>query len=129
MDILDRRIIALLQKDPRQSNRRLAQYLNIDEHTIKKRIENLVSSGTVILTVLPNLKQLGYSFRVFMLLDVDHSKFEEVGKQLCQMPEIGFVGYCIGFTKFYVRGDFTSTHSLSQFSREKLGGVQGIKCI
>jgi DNA-binding Lrp family transcriptional regulator len=129
MDTLDSKIIAELQKNLRQSNRRLAQSLNVDEHTIRKRIENLVSSGTVILAALPNLKRLGYQTRIFMLLEAAAVKFDDVGKQLCQIPQLGFVAYCAGFTKFYVRGDFTTIESVAKFVKDDLGKIHGINCI
>jgi DNA-binding Lrp family transcriptional regulator len=126
MDKLDSTIISELQKNLRQSNRRIAQSLGVDEHTIKKRIENLVSSGAIILAALPNLKRLGYQNHVFMILEVTTSILDDVGKKLCQLPQLGYVGYCAGFSKFYVRGDFPTLESLSKFIKEDLGKISGI---
>jgi DNA-binding Lrp family transcriptional regulator len=126
MDELDRRLIIELQKDPRQSNRRLAQSLDIDEHTVRRRIENLILSRSAILTVLPNLKMLGYPIRVYMLLEVEPARIDEISKQLCQMSQFGFVSHCTGFAKFYVRGDFTSLDSMVKFTNDVLGDIQGI---
>jgi Lrp/AsnC family transcriptional regulator for asnA, asnC and gidA len=126
MDELDRSIIIELQKDPRQSNRRLAQSLDIDEHTVRRRIENLILSRSTILTVLPNLKMLGYPIRVYMLLEVEPPRIDEISKQLCQMSQFGFVSHCIGFAKFYVRGDFTSLEFMVKFTNDVLGKIPGI---
>jgi len=129
MDVLDSKIVAELQKELRQSNRQLAESLNVDEHTIKKRIENLVSSGAVVFAALPNLKRLGYGTRVFFILEVLPQKFEQIGKQLCDIPQLGFVSYCAGFTKFYVRGDFTTIGTIAKFIKDDIGKIQGINTI
>jgi len=129
MDELDRRLIIELQKDPRQSSKHLAKSVGVVEYTVRRRIENLVSSGAVILTALPNLKMLGYPIRVYMLLEVEHSKFDEIGKQICQISRLGFVSHCIGFTKYYVRGDFNSIESLIGFTRDEIGKIEGINYI
>ena len=129
MDELDRKVIIELQKDPRQRNNRLAALLRISEHTVRRRIENLISSGTLVPTILPNLKMLGYPIRVYMLLEVEPLKLDEIRKQLLQIPNLGFVSRCIGLFKFYVRGDFTSITAMINFNRDVLGKIQGINAI
>jgi len=126
MDILETKLIAELQANPRQSNRQLAKLLNVDEETIKRRVAKLVSSGTIILTVLPKLDKLGYPFRFLMLIEVEQTKTSEIGKQLCQLPYIGFVAQWLGYPRFYIRGDFSSIESLVNFTEEVLGKIEGI---
>ncbi|HXX59649.1 MAG TPA: Lrp/AsnC family transcriptional regulator [Dehalococcoidales bacterium] len=129
MDELDRKVIIELQKDPRQRNNRLAAILHISEHTVRRRIENLISSGTLVPTILPNLKMLGYPIRVYMLLEVEPARLDDIRKQLLLIPNLGFISRCIGLFKFYVRGDFTSIAAMMNFNRDILGKIQGINAI
>ncbi|HXY74276.1 MAG TPA: Lrp/AsnC family transcriptional regulator [Dehalococcoidales bacterium] len=129
MDILETKLISELQANPRQSNRKLSKLLNVDEETIKRRIDKLVSSGTLILTVLPKLDELGYPYRFLMLVEVEQTKIHEIGAQLCQLPYIGFVAQWLGSPKFFIRGDFSSIESMIKFTEEKLGKIEGIKNI
>jgi Lrp/AsnC family transcriptional regulator for asnA, asnC and gidA len=129
MDELDRRLIVELQKDPRQSNKRLAMSLGIAEATARRRIESLISSNSLILTALPDLKIFGYPMAVFIMLHVVPSKLNEIGKQLCQMPCLRFVSYSIGGTDFIARGDFTSVEAFADFMKYDLGKINGISHI
>jgi len=126
MDELDRLIITELQHDPRQSIKKLSQTIGVAKDTIRRRIDNLVSSETLILTALPNLNVLGYPLRVIIWIDAECSKIEEIANQLCQMPFIGFVSYSIGSGKLYIRGNFPSTPSMINFITERLGRIEGI---
>ena len=126
MDILETKLISELQINPRKSNRSLAELLDVDEMTIKRRIDKLVSSGTIILTVLPKLDKLGYPFCSLMLIDVEHTKIMEIGKQLCQLPYVGFVGQSLEYPQFFIRCDFSSIKSMIEFSEEYLSNIEGI---
>jgi Lrp/AsnC family transcriptional regulator, regulator for asnA, asnC and gidA len=126
MDSLNRDIIIELQKNPRISARKLALSLSVNTHTVKKRIENLISSNSIVLTALPDLKRLGYPIRAFFLLEVDQIKIDELEKQLCHLSQIHFISNCVGFNKFWLRGDFATIDSVKDFIKKDLGKIQGI---
>jgi Lrp/AsnC family transcriptional regulator, regulator for asnA, asnC and gidA len=126
MSDLDHRIIIELQDDPRQSNKRLAMTLGIAEATVRRRIENMISSGNLMLTALPNLKMFGFPTHVYIVLRSERSKFNDVGEQICQIPNLRFVSHCIGGADFFIRGDFPSVDALSDFVVNDLGMIKGI---
>jgi len=129
MSDLDRKIIIELQNDPRQSNKRLATALGIAEATVRRRIDNLISSENLILTALPNLKMFGFPIHVYIILRSERSKFQEVGEQICQIPSLRFVSHCIGGADFFIRGDFPSVETMSDFIVNDLGTIKGISQI
>jgi len=126
IDEIDYKLIVELQKDSRQSLAQLAYSLNINEDTAGRRIENLVSSNTLILTVLPDLKYIGYPIRAGIWVEVESSKLDAISQELCRMPSLGFVSQYVGHPKFYVRGDYSSIESMIKFTRDELGKVNGI---
>jgi len=126
MDILETKLISELQINPRKSNRSLAELLGVDEMTIKRRIDKLVSSGTIILTVLPKLDKLGYPFCSLMLIDVEQTRSMEIRKQLCQLPYVGFVAQSLERPQFFIRGDFATITSMIEFNEEKMSTIEGI---
>jgi Lrp/AsnC family transcriptional regulator for asnA, asnC and gidA len=128
-DKLNHQLIIELQKDSRQSNRRLAANLGVVEDTIKRRIEQLVASGNLRLTVLPELKKLNFPIRVVFTLDVKHEKLDKIAERLCKLPSLRFVGRCIGFSRIIIRGDFASRESMVDFTVEELGIIEGITSI
>jgi Lrp/AsnC family transcriptional regulator, regulator for asnA, asnC and gidA len=129
MDKLDQKLIIELQKYSRQSNRQLAAFLNVDEATIKRRIENLESSGDVIFTALVDLKDFGYPIHCFFSLQVNHNKWSEIGEKLCKLPFLHFISFCVGFADISIRGDFTSIEHLKNFIESDLGAMDGIERI
>ncbi|MFC1917225.1 Lrp/AsnC family transcriptional regulator [Chloroflexota bacterium] len=129
MDELYLRLIAELQIDPRKSNTWLAKSLGIAEATVRRRIEHLVSSGTLILTALPDLKKVGYPTHVLIGLQVEHSRLNEIAEQLCYLPSLRLVSTCTGFTDIFLRGDFTSTEALADFITGYLGNIPGVRHI
>jgi len=129
MDELDQKLVVELQKNSRQSNRHLSEILEVDEATVKRRIENLVSSGDLIFTALTDLKALGYPIHCFCYLHVNHMKWKEIGNALCQIPYIHFACFCIGFANFFIRGDFSSIEHLKNFIENDLGKIAGIESV
>jgi DNA-binding Lrp family transcriptional regulator len=129
MSSLDHRIIIELQNDPRQSNKRLANSLGIAEATVRRRIDNLISSENLILTALPNLKMFGFPTHVFIILRSERSKFDEVSAQLFRIPNLRFISHCVGGADFFIRGDFPSVDALSDFIVNELGKIPGISKI
>ncbi|MFC1967634.1 Lrp/AsnC family transcriptional regulator [Chloroflexota bacterium] len=129
MDELDYRIIEELQSDSRQSDVRLAKILGTNVVTVRKRIHRLVSDGSVILTALPNLIQLGYPVRAFITLGIVMQKGPTITEQLCQYPCLRLVVKCIGFADISLRGNFKSTGDLAEFVVNDLGSIKGISNI
>ena len=126
---LDRRIVEELIRNPSQTNRCIATSLGVTENTIRRRIEQLVSSGDLIFTVLPNLKKLGFPIRAYILLHVDHLKIRDIADLICKKPCLRFVSHCIGFADIYARGDFASLESMSDFVVDEIGKISGISRI
>ena len=128
MDELDINLVRVLRDDPRQSNKKIAQSLEIDEATVQRRVERLVSSGLLKLTALPNLEMFGFPIRVYMLLQVDHLHMETIKQQLCRTNDLRYVAACIGKADIFTRGDFSSMESTLDFIA-KLGKINGISSI
>ncbi|HXY74343.1 MAG TPA: Lrp/AsnC family transcriptional regulator [Dehalococcoidales bacterium] len=129
IDELDTKLIVELQRDSRQSNRRLATFLGINEATVRRRIQYLVSSGTIILTAVPDLSMLGYPLRVHFIISVEHSRIDDVGRNLRKIPSLRFIATCVGTADFVARGNFESLDSLVDVTAREIGKIEGINQI
>jgi len=129
VDELDNKIIAEMQYNPRQSNRNLSKILSIDEATVRRRVDNLVSSGSLILTVLPDLTRLGYPIYAHFIIGADHSRIDVIGQQLFNLPELRFVATCAGPADFSVRGNFATLETMMAFNTNAIGKIEGISSI
>jgi Lrp/AsnC family transcriptional regulator for asnA, asnC and gidA len=126
MDNLDRRLIVELEKDPRTSNTELAKVLATSESTVRRRINRLVSSGTIILTAVPDPFKVGYKTIAFIALQVQLSKIEKVAEQLADYPEVHYLCLCAGSTDIVIWVLVRSAEELSDFIVKKLGIIDGI---
>jgi DNA-binding Lrp family transcriptional regulator len=126
MDDIDYRLVLELQNDPRKQNTELAQLLGVSEATVRRHIKDLVESGTITLTALPNLTKVGYKTRAFIGLQVEVSKVEGVAERLARYPEVHYLGFCAGAIDIFIWGLFSSTEHLSRFITTELGQIPGI---
>jgi Lrp/AsnC family transcriptional regulator for asnA, asnC and gidA len=129
MDDLDRRLVIELEKNPRQSNRTLAKNLGVSEATIRKKIDNLTSSGTIMLTAIPDLKRLGFPVRAFILLRVDHAKLNEICEKIRESTKFWYVCCCVGYADIFTRGEFSSLAEIADFIKHDLSKIHGIQHI
>lgn len=126
MDTLDRRLIVELEKDPRQSNMELSRILGTSESTVRRRINKLVSSGTIILTAVPDPFKVGYKTIAFITLQVQLSKIENIAEQLAAYPEVHYLCICAGSCDIVIWVLVRSAEELSDFIVKKLGSIEGI---
>jgi len=129
LDELDRKLIIQLYSNSRQSNRQLAMNLEVDEATIRRRIRYLVSSGAMILTALPDLTTFGLPVRGHLVVRADHTKIEQIGEQLCQIPCLRFIARCAGSADMVIRGDFESLDSMMNLVINNIGKIEGVSFI
>ena len=126
MDEIDYKLVFELQKEPRKQNTELAQLLGVSEATVRRHIRDLVESGTLKLTALPNLTKVGYRTRAFIGLQVEVSKVEAVAERIAQYPEVHFLIFCAGNVDIFIWALFSSTEHLSRFITTELGQIPGI---
>jgi DNA-binding Lrp family transcriptional regulator len=126
MDEIDYKLIFELQKDPRKQNTELAQLLSVSEATVRRHIRDLVESGTLKLTALPNLTKVGYKTRAFIGLQIEVSKVEAVAERIARYPEVHFLIFCAGHVDIFIWALFSSTEHLSRFITTELGQIPGI---
>lgn len=103
LDQVDLRLIVELQKNVRNSNAELARLMNVSESTVRRRINRLVSSGTIMLTAVPDPIKMGYQTLAFIGLQVKLSQIEAVAKRLIPYPEVHYIGICSGSSDIIIR--------------------------
>lgn len=96
IDETDRRIIALLQEDARQSNAAIARIIEVSEATVRRRIKIMVESGTVTIRAVPNPVMFGLNTTGMIGVDVEPDKLESVANQIKKRDEVGFLGVSTG---------------------------------
>ena len=127
MDELDLRLISELTKDARQSSAELSRKLNVSETTIRRRIQHLEAQGIITFTAILNPAKLGYSIVAIIALEVELGKIDEVAGSLASCPNVRYVSLCTGNHDLFIGTWFHSSGELTQFVKDYLAGVPGIR--
>ena len=103
IDELDQKIIGLLLENCRKSNTEIAKHIGVNESTVRRRIDTLVSKGIVKgFTICLNNPITDSGVRAYIYVKVDTPTLDEVVDFLC-----------------------TSTHSLSVY---RIVGAYDVVC-
>ena len=126
MDEIDLKLIDVLQIDGRASNTEMAKKLGISEATVSRRIHNLISSGTITITAVPEPYKIGYKTMAFIGVNVQLSEINNVAKKLAAYSQVHYVGLCSGSTDIFAWVLFRSPEELSDFVTNELAAIPGI---
>lgn len=126
-DELDAKILELLHFDGRMSYSDIARRAGCNEATARKRVERLVAEGTLAVVGVSNPFHLGFQTLVWIGLNVDLNKLNDVAEQLSEMPELSYVACAAGAYDIIATAAFESDARLYDFLANKLGNVEGIR--
>jgi DNA-binding Lrp family transcriptional regulator/CBS domain-containing protein len=127
LDNLDRQVIGLLQKDGRVSNVEIARELGIAEGTVRKRLERLIDSGIIRVTAVANPGALSAATPVFVGIEVELPRVEQVAATLSAMPEVLRVAVVAGEYDIMLEAVLSSTDQLLPFLRDRVASIPGVK--
>jgi len=127
MDELDRRLIAELAKNARQSSMELSRKLGVSETTIRRRIQHLQEHGVITFTVIPDPTKLGYSIIAILALEVDLGSIDKVSESLALCPNVRYVSLCTGNHDIFIGAWFHSSGELTKFVKDYLANIPGIR--
>jgi len=126
MDETDRRIVNLLRRDGRMTNVDIAREVGVSEGTIRKRIDRMISAGTLRIVGLVDPAKAGLQTRALIFLKIDLTRVDEANRLLCDMPEVINLHWVTGEYDFVVDAVFQSNMKLVTFLTERLGNVPGV---
>ncbi len=101
VDEIDRRLIAMLERDGRRRNTTMAAELEISEATVRSRIAKLTETGILSIVALCNPLTLGHQSIRFLISIRDHSP-RSVARALIAMPMINHVALATGAQDIYL---------------------------
>lgn len=129
LDALDRRVVALLQRDARMRTVRIATALKVPESTARKRLARLIDRGIIQFAAVMDPLRLG--FRVWAIFEIttDLDRIDEVARRVAEAPETFFVGMTTGTTDVYATAVFRDNEHLHEFKTKRLARIHGIRTV
>ena len=119
-------ILAALGPDARQTSARIAQTTGQPESTIRRRIEQLLTSGAIRLDRDLAPAALGYTVTATLYIDVAPARLHEAGNLLTQHAETTFVAAVTGPTNLYAAVAVRTLHELYDYVTTTLAEIDGI---
>lgn len=126
LDDLDQQLIAILSKDARVSNRKIAIELGITEGTVRGRIKRLQSEGQIAFTAITGLSLADKSRLAFIGIKAAMDKVREIAEYLSAMDEINAVLISLGELNITAICLFDELDELVELTSDRILAIAGV---
>lgn len=123
----DRPLLDALALDGRQTYPRLAAATGWSESAVRRRLDDLVASGTVYFDVEVDPDRLGFHARVLLWIAVAPSRLAPVGEALASHEEIVFAAATTGETNVVATVVCRDMPALYRYLTERVGVLDGVE--
>lgn len=127
LDDFDSELIRLLQSDGRASNIELARQIGVSEGTVRRRFRHLVEEEVIRVVAIPDYSKLGRQTSALIGLKVEPACVESVANELATMEEVHYAAVTTGAYDVFCRVSLGSPLELSDFLRNRIGEIQGVR--
>jgi len=127
LDATNIEIIKSLAKDGRRSSRELALQLGLHPSTVQRRIDRLVSEGTLRILPVVDPAIVGINWVAFLALSISPSRLATLVEHLAAMPYLHFVSTTMGRYNVACMALFYSDADFEEFLSRTLASVSGLR--
>mgnify|MGYP003227570147 FL=1 len=124
LDEADYRILDILQKDGRITFSDLADQVNLSRSAVRERIKNMQDSG---FTAIIDAKAYEKFASVYMDIEAEPMKINDVAKELMKLNEIAIVSQHTGSTGLHVHAYIDSVDKVSKYLEENIYTIDGVR--
>ncbi|MER5756632.1 Lrp/AsnC family transcriptional regulator [Streptomyces sp. NPDC002088] len=126
LDAADQTMLDVLRRDGRATLTELQAATGLSDNVLKRRLENLRSTGVLHLAVEYDHEPLGRGVEALCWLTVAPQSLAEAGRAIAVHPEVRFAAAVTGRTNLVVSVLCRTTADLYTFVDEKIGALTGI---
>ena len=126
IDQTDAEIIAALDEDVRSTYTSLAKKINVDQVTIRRRLNKLIENGVIRLGVLVDYSRIGPSLHVLFAFNIDSNDVDSVIQKVGKLPQISWVTSVTGRFDSIALARFSSYDELGEFIHNDLQPIKGL---
>jgi len=129
LDDLDHKIIDVLGKDARVSNRKIAASLGVTEGTIRGRIKRMQEENYIRFTAITNPAHLGNPRLVLIGIVAVQSAVRDLAQQISDMPGIRAVIITLGRFDILAVGLFDELEAVLEVANNSILPLPGVRHI
>ncbi|WP_297498185.1 Lrp/AsnC family transcriptional regulator [Thermococcus sp.] len=127
LDEIDRKILAILQKNSRTPLREISKEVGLAESTIYERIKKLKERGIIRkFTVILDPESLSFRILAFVLIKAHAGMYSRVAEELMRYPEIVEVYETTGDYDMLIKIRTRSSEELNDFL-DRIGEIEGVE--
>lgn len=127
-DMLDLKIIQILNRNARMPYNAIAKELNVSDVTVRNHVRNMLEEGLIQrFNVLLDYHKLGRIIKAFIGLKVQPQKLKEIVEHLIDNPDVQVLYRTTGEADLFLEVIFKDMEELNSFLESKLNldGVTG----
>ena len=126
LDRIDRAILTVLRDDGRASFRSVADTLDLNESTVRRRFERMAADGCAqVFTIVP-AAALGLETETLLTVSVEPAKLNAAAHALAQQRAVRYIGATLDGNSLLCEVIAASTGALFEFTTKTLATLDGV---
>lgn len=129
IDMIDNKILSILQNDARTSNAEIARRLSMAPSAILERVRKLEARGLIQsyeARLNPKGFQAGLLAFIFVIAD-ERTGTDDAGRSLAAIPEVQEVHHVAGEDCYLVKVRIADTEALGDLLRQRFAAIESIR--
>jgi DNA-binding Lrp family transcriptional regulator len=127
MDEIDWRIVDVMRADGRAGFSVVAGQVGLDETTVRRRFESMLSRGCVMVVTLTPASALGFTSEVMLDISVEPTKLRSVSERLTSFAGVRYVAATLSGSSLLCEMIQPSQAALFSFLTETLATLDGVR--
>jgi Lrp/AsnC family transcriptional regulator for asnA, asnC and gidA len=125
-DELNLKLIQALKENGRASYVELAKSLGVVEGTVRKRVQELQTSGKIKFSAEPNLEALGYKLISMIGMQINMAELKKVSSALADKPNVCYLAFVTGRYDLLSFIISRSTEELARIIENDISTIPGV---
>lgn len=126
---LDNSIIAILKKDGRTSNQKIADELDVTTSMVATRIRRMEQAKAMKIVAVSDFSAFDYNVLLPIGVDVKGRRADDVAGDLAKLKEVASVQLVSGKHDIEILVTLSSLDEMSDFLLRKLSQVKGVRSL
>ncbi len=126
IDLIDSKMIHLLQKDGRIPNTEMAKKLKVSEATVRSRLKRLIDGGFIQIVAVSNPFKLGFEIAGDLYIHVGMKKVDNVLDKLKKFKELWYIVMTTGDAGINAEFVVKTLEDLNDLVYNKISKIDGV---
>jgi len=127
IDLIDRKIIAILKIDARTSYRQIADEIGKTEATVRRRVNRMIEDKVIErFTVIIDKKKVSNPTMCVIKIAPDLTQIKSITEELLSIPEITDIWRLSGDCGVFVRVQLPSLEAIDPLIEDRISKISGV---